>query len=175
MTWKQVLAYLDDVIILAKDFNEGISHLTEVLRRFRKFNLKLKLKKCERFRTGVDLLGKGVSRDGINITEEKTNTILNWARPQDKKELQAFLGYMNYHREFIPKCAETADCLYQLVSANAKFEWTNEHQEVFHSLKKTGGSAEVLSFPTADDVFILDTDASDWVIGAELSQIQNGI
>jgi hypothetical protein len=53
LTWKQVLAYLDDVIVLGSDFQNHLGNLKLTLDRFRKYNLKLKPKKCCLFRKEV--------------------------------------------------------------------------------------------------------------------------
>jgi hypothetical protein len=44
---KECLAYLDDIIVLGKDFGVHLENVDKVLARFRKYNLKLKLKKCD--------------------------------------------------------------------------------------------------------------------------------
>ena len=68
-----------------------------------------------------------------------------------------------------------AEPLHKLTGSKAEFVWNEEHQKAFESLKEALINAVVLSFPTSDDIFILDTDASEKTIGAELSQIQNGV
>ena len=65
---------------------------------------------------------------------------------------------MNYHREFMPKFAEIADCLYQLTIKKAQFHWNEEHETTFNTLKKIAMSHEVLSYPTKTDSFVLDTE-----------------
>ena len=175
LTWDRVLAYIDDVIILATTFTEGIRNLRQVFDRFRSFNLKLKPKKCCLFRTEVEFLGKKVNRDGVTITDQKVNAIESWPAPKNKKELESYMGYMNYHRDFIPKYAEITDALYQRIHSKEKFCWTPIHQTAFDTLKQITGTRPFLVFPTKDDVFVLDTDASDWSLGAELLQLQEGV
>ena len=51
-----------------------------------------------------------------------------WPRPQCKKEVESYLGFKNYHLEFMPKFVEIADCLYQLTVKKAQFHWTEEHE-----------------------------------------------
>ena len=63
--------------------------------------------------------------------------------------------------------------LYSLTGKN-KFRWGQEEQEAFESLKVASVNPPVLGLPNTEDPFILDTDASDTAIGAELLQLQNG-
>ena len=66
--------------------------------------------------------------------------------------------------------------MYQLVknSKKSKFIWADEHQCAFENIKTEIINAVTLAYPNSEDTFILDTDASDHCIGAELSQVQNG-
>ena len=55
-----------------------------------------------------------------------------------------------------------------------EFLWTEECDKAFCTLKENLVSTPVLAYPTLDDMFILDTDASGMAIGAVLSQVQSG-
>ena len=61
MHWKQILVYLDDIIVFASDFETHMERLTEVLRRLRDAGLKINPKKCQFFRESVLYLGHVVS------------------------------------------------------------------------------------------------------------------
>lgn len=52
LTWKTVLAFLDNVVVLGKSFEDHVANLREALERFRKHGLNLKPKKCTFFPTG---------------------------------------------------------------------------------------------------------------------------
>ena len=178
LTWKTVLAYLDDVVILGNCFSDHIQNLKETLDRFRTYNLKLKPKKCLLFQKEVKFLGKIVSAQGIRPNPESIQKILDWPVPHNRKELQQFLGLANYHRDHIDKFAETAVPLYKLTGSKVRqsnFQWSNEHELAFKSLKQKLTEAPLLVYPNRTDLFILDTDASKTAIGAELLQVQNGV
>ena len=64
--------------------------------------------------------------------------------------------------------------LYELTGPKAPFHWDVSQQEAFEALKNALVSAPVLAYPNSTDMFILDTDASDTAIGAELLQLQEG-
>jgi transposase InsO family protein/predicted aspartyl protease len=174
--WKTALAYLDDTIILGCSFDDHINNLEEVLRRFRLHNLKLKPKKCKLFHQEVEFLGRKVGRDGITIQDSKIQAVLDWPTPRDKTQLEQFLGFANYHRAFVPDFAGKTSCLYAL-TGKREFNWGPPQQSAFESLKTLLVTAPLLAYPSTEegDTFILDTDASQVAIGAELSQIQSGV
>jgi hypothetical protein len=55
-----------------------------------------------------------------------------------------------------------------------KFTWTEDCQKSFDALKQALISAPILAYPTREDFFILDTDASNVGMGSVLSQVQDG-
>ena len=178
MLWKDALVYLDDIIVLGKSYFQHLQALEEIFQRFRSHNLKLKPKKCELLVTEVDFLGRRVGREGIGIQEAKIQSVLEWKVPETRTELESFLGFINYHREFIPHLSGTADVLYQLVKvtpAMERLKWTPIHQEAFDQLKRAMVVAPVLAYPNSTGTFILDVDASDIAVGAELLQLQDDV
>ena len=173
LTWKMVLAFLDDVMVLGSSFEDHMHNLRLVFSRFRQYGLRLKAKKCLFFQKQVEFLGRLVSEDGIEVGPEPTQVVREWPVPTCVKEVQSFLGLVNYHRNFMKDFAEKAVPLYN-VTKKGGFHWGSEQQEAFDALKQVLCSAPVLSFPNSHDMFILDTDASGQALGAELLQLQDG-
>jgi len=173
LTWSQCLAYLDDIIVLGKDFNDHLQNLTAVMERFKENNLKLKPKKCSLFQKEVVYLGKLISEQGISINPENIETIQKWPPPTTKKEVQSFLGYANYHRDHLPNLAAIAYPLHELTKKKTKFEWTDSHQIAFQTIKNAIINSATLTYPYPEEQFILDTDASDSAIAAELVQLHD--
>ncbi|XP_056003459.1 uncharacterized protein LOC130046578 [Ostrea edulis] len=174
LTWSIVLAFLDDALVLGKDFQGHLDNLKAVFRRFREFDLKFKPKKCELFQTKVEFLGRQVSGKGIEMGDTYIAAVREWAPPTNVKEVERFLGFANYHRTFIAGYAQLACPLYQ-VTGKKPFEWGHEQRSAFDALKKALTSPPTLAMPIAEGMFVLDTDASGEAIGAELSQIQDGV
>ena len=110
LLWKNVLSYLDDVIVLGVDFVGNLRNLHEVFIRLRSHNLKLKAK----FQSELVFLGRLISCDGVKVTEDKIGTITEWPIPKNRTDVESFLGFMNYHRDFIPNFSHVAECLYRL-------------------------------------------------------------
>ena len=181
LLWKNCLVYLDDIIVFGNTREQCLSNLTQVMDRLRSYNLRLKPKKCKFFRRSVEYLGRIVSGSGISADPGKLEAVASWSTPRDAKEVRSFLGFCSYYRDFIPGFAEVSAPLQALVVGKRKgmskpppFVWTEAAGIAFLKLKELFTITPVLSYPTEDDPFILDTDASNDSIGAVLSQIQNG-
>ncbi len=114
MIWKHLLAYLDYVIVLGKSFQQGVENLVRTLQQFKDHNLKLKPRKCSLFQTELKFLGRQVSRYGVSVSPEHREEVQNWPVPVKKEELESFLGFMHYHRNFVQEFAGISDCLYSL-------------------------------------------------------------
>ena len=173
LIWEGALVYLDDVMVMGKSFTDHLSNLREVLSRFKQYNLKLKPRKCHLFKTEVEFLGKKVGRDGISVTEAKVKAVVDWPIPVNKEQVQAFLGFVNYNRDFIEGFAHKAASLYE-ITGQKDFIWGESQDKAFQDLKQAMVTSPVLAYPNSEDTFILDTDASDRAVGAVLSQIQQG-
>ena len=172
--WKTLLLYLDDVIVIGANFESHLHRLQEVLDRLRSAGLKLKPSKCHLFQTEVRYLGHVVSNRGVSTDPEKVEAVADWVPPRKQSELHSFLGTVGYYRQYIEGFATIAKPLTHLTAKNVRFQWTDECQKAFDSLKQSLISAPVLGYPDASCEYILDTDASLVGVGAVLSQIQHG-
>jgi hypothetical protein len=105
---KVVLAFLDDILVLGWDFEGHLANLKAVLVRFSEYGLKLKPKKCELFQKEVEFLGRVVGPRGVHIGPGYVKDIEDWPRPKNKKEVERFLGFTNYHRAFIKEYTQLA-------------------------------------------------------------------
>ena len=114
MHWKEVLIYLDDIIVFASDFETHMERLTEVLRRLSDAGLKINPKKCQFFRKSVLYLGHVVSEAGVATDPEKVAAIKDWPVPKSLHEVRAFLGTTSYYRRFIAGYADIAKPLHKL-------------------------------------------------------------
>ena len=121
LLWKSLLAYLDDVNVLGKDFEDALMNLEDTFKRARQHHLKLKPKKCVLLRTELEFLGKLVIRSSIKVSPKKIEAVVKWSNPVNKKELQSFLGVVNYHRDHIQGYAGIAQPLYDLTEARCPF------------------------------------------------------
>ena len=168
------LIYLDDIIIYSTTPEQHIERLRAVLTRLRGAGLKLKPSKCDVMRSSVEFLGHRVSADGIEPHPQKISAVTDWPTPETLRELRAFLGLCGYYRRFVDHFSSVTSPLYSLTEKGRPFNWNAECQIAFEQLKRHLTSCPILCMPTSDDAFVLDTDASDAVIGAVLSQQIDG-
>jgi len=165
---------LDDIIVLGRVFDTHLSRLREIFTRLRGTNLKVHIKKCSLFQRRADFLGHVLTEAGIEVQPEKVAAVQNWPRPRSLTELRSFVGLCSYYRRFIPGFADLAAPLHALTRKNASFRWDSEQEEAFNKLKGKLTSAPILGMPRDEGTYYLDTDASNFGLGAVLSQEQDG-
>lgn len=166
-----VICFLDDVLITGKNQTEHLSRLKSVLDKFREAGLTLREDKCEFFQDEVTYLGHIINKHGIRKCNDKVKAILNAPVPTDVKQLQSFLGLVNYYRNFVPNASALLAPLYDLLKKGAKWDWSVERNQAFETIKKSLASDTVLAHFDPKAKIILSVDASPIGLAAILSQI----
>lgn len=166
-----VVVYIDDILIFTETFEEHEKIVRRVLKILQDNELYLKLEKCFFHKQELDYLGLKISQNSIAMDPIKVQGVTSWHVPKNKKDVQTFLGFVNFYRRFIKDFAKTAHPLHKL-TGNLPWEWNDEHQSSFDQLKKAVTEAPVLRMPTDDGQFRVEADASDFATGAVLSQFQ---
>ena len=115
--WDGVLAYLDDIIVYARTFDEHLRNLDLVLSRLELHGLTLKPSKCTLFKSEVKFLGHIVSKSGVSCDPEKVACVSNWPIPKSLKEVRQFLGLASYYRKFVKDFAKLAVPMYNLAKS----------------------------------------------------------
>ena len=175
LQWQTCLVYLDDVIVYGRDFDEHLERLREVFERLRQAGLKLKPSKGFLLRPKVPYLGHVISAEGVSTDLEKIEAVKRWPVPSRVTDVRSFLGLASYYRRFTQDFAEIAAPMHRLTAKTAeKFKWTPECDHPFRVLKEKLVSAPVLAFPCFSEEFVVDSDASDYGLGAVISQRQDG-
>ncbi|GBG90008.1 hypothetical protein CBR_g50101, partial [Chara braunii] len=169
-----VLVYIDDILIYSRTLEEHMTHLRTVLQRLRDHGFYAKLSKCAFAQSKVDFLGHQVSEHGLHMDDSKIQAIVDWPTLTSLPALRSFLGLTNYYGHFLKNYAQYSSQLTPLTRGRLPFHWTPAHEDAFRSLKRLVTSAPVLHLPDYSCPFIVTTDASDFAIGAVLSQIYPG-
>ena len=172
--WDSVLVYLDDVIVFGRTFDEKLNRLRDVFDRLRDAGLKLRPDKCTFFAKEVTFLGHVISSDGVLPNPANIDKVRSWPIPRNVTELRAFLGLCSYYRRFVKNFAQVAQPLYALTKKGTPYVWSNECEHAFNTLRQTLISPPLMSFPVFSEPFTVHTDASNFAIGAVLTQKLDG-
>ena len=164
------MAYLGDILIFSKTFEEHLKHLEDVFTRLKTANLSLNQKKCHFMKSEIEYLGHIVSPDGIRPNPEKVRSIQTLDPPTTVKGVRSFLGLAGYYRNFIPQFSAIARPLTKLTRKNERFIWDDDTQQAFEYLKKKLTEAPILGYPDVNRPYSLYTDASDYSVGGILTQ-----
>lgn len=168
----QVLTLVDDIIIFSHTLEEHTQHVAQAIDRLTSVNLNLNSDKCHFAQQSVYLLGFCVSAHGIGLDPRKVCNVQEWAVPATGKDVQRFLGVINYFCESIPNAASRMAPLDKLRHAHRLNNlWTKTEQAAFNDLKHVLLHAPILSYPDLKHPFHLATDASNTGIGDVLYQI----
>ena len=162
--------YLDDIIVTGRNHEEYLCNLSLLLGRLERVGLKANITKCEFFQPKVYFLGHVLDASGISPNTKYIEAVRDIPVPSNIKQLQSFLGKVNYYGKFIPSYATLAAPLNALRKKGVRFVWSDKVQRAFNDLKKALQQATHLSHFDARRSIILDADASEYGIGAVLSQ-----
>ena len=144
---------------MGRNFKDHLNNLRLVFEQFREYGIKLKAKKCDLCKKEVCFLGRKVTRNGLAIGDEYVEAVKEWVRPENTKQVEQFLGFVNYHGNFIKDYSRIAKPLTE-ITGKKQFYWNSEQEQPFETLKQALHTTPVLTLPNAHDNFILDTDAS---------------
>ena len=100
----------------------------------------------------------------------KTDAIKEWKPPASLKEVQSFIAFANFYHQFIKDFAKLASPLTALTKKNVAFKWETPEQHAFESIKKAFSTAPILQHFDPEKECVVETDASDYISGAVLSQ-----
>ena len=176
---KFAMVYLDDIIIFSRTPDEHLDHLLQVLKALDKHHLRVKLKKCEFFRTEMLFLGHRIkiTDHGIELqaNPEKVAKLQNWGTPRCSKDVERFLGLANYYARMIKNYAHHAAPLMDLTGKSLTGDdfterWGEDQQRAFEMLKDSLTSEPVVTLAKPNRPMIIQTDASDVALGGMLMQ-----
>lgn len=171
-----VFAYIDDLLIASSDESEHLQHLEILFDRLASFSISINPSKCVFGQQTVDFLGHKISKDGILPLPSKVEAINSFPPPSSKRQLQRFLGMINFYRRFLPNSAAVMLPLTKLCSNdNTLFVLSDEALAAFTKLKSMLSDSVLLAHPNPNASLCLLTDASHTALGGALHQEENSI
>jgi len=120
----------------------------------------------------VDYLGLVISKDHVVMDPVKVQGVMDWLQPVKVKDVQSFIGFVNFYQRFICNFSEIACPLHVLTCKLKDWSWGAAEQQAFDMLKSAVTSTPMLAFPSKSSPFHLECNASNFATGAILSQQQ---
>ena len=139
-----IVIYLDDITVYSKSDEEHLTHLRKVFNKCRKYGLSLNPKKTLFGLEEGKLLGHIISEEGIKIDPQRIEGILQISHPRNIKELQSFIGKINFLRRFIPNLAELLKEITNMLRKEVGVKWTIEAKKSFELIKRALTETPVL-------------------------------
>ncbi|KAK5776518.1 hypothetical protein PVK06_044477 [Gossypium arboreum] len=170
MIHKEIEVYVDDIIAKSRTKEEYVQVLRKLFLRLRKFQLKLNPAKCTFGARSGKLLGFVVSEKGIEIDPDKVKSIQELPPPRTQKEVQGFLGRLNYIARFISQLTEKCEPIFCLLKKHNPSVWDEECQKTFDKVKQYFSNASVLTPPSPNKPLILYLTVFKNSIGCVLGQ-----
>lgn len=168
-----VKVFFDDIIVYSRTKADHERHVKAVLNRLKERGLVINLDKSVFGVSEINFLGHTLSKNSIRPNESNSSAIRNFEAPQNKKDVQSFLGLTNYVARFIPDFSSVTEPLRRLIKKNSTFRWSEAQQSAFESLKKSIENVELKVLHPEATVQIY-ADASPVGLGAVLLQQKPG-
>ncbi|GJY22475.1 reverse transcriptase domain-containing protein [Tanacetum coccineum] len=152
---KFVIVFIDNILIYSKTQEEHVEHLRLVLELLKREKLYAKFSKCEFWLREVQLLGHVINGNGIHVDPSKIEAVKNWKDPRTLAMVHLFLGLAGYYCRFIEKFSKIAKSLTILNQKSKTFDWGEEQELAFQTLKDKLCNAPVLALPDRPKDFVL--------------------
>lgn len=183
---KFAYVYIDDVLIFSNTPEEHLEHVSTIFQALHGANMKISDEKSHFFKKEIEFLGHIIKHNKISVDPEKIATIRDYEIPRTLKQLRSFLGLAGYYRKFIKDYAKITKPLTihlrgenGLVKANrsSKIEINLDQAAIdaFGRIKILLQEKVELYQPDYTKPFELTTDASNFAVGAVLSQDRHPI
>jgi len=130
----------------------------------------LRLEKCEFHQKQIEYLGLVISENKVAMDPVKVTRVHEWPIPENRTDVQAFIGFVNFYCYFIQDFSTIARPLFDLTCSNQAWNWSTKEQEAFECLKMAVTTAPILASPQDSEPFRIEADSSDFASRAVLSQ-----
>ena len=163
--------YLDDILIYSETKEQHMEDLKRVFKILEENGLVVNRKKCILGVSTIEFLGHLCDQNGIKPLPAKVDAIRKVSPPTTIKELQRFLGMVNYYRRFIKAAAHHLFHLFDcLGNKPKKLEWNDNMSKSFEAIKSALANAAMLHHPDSKLPLAITSDASKVAMGAVLEQ-----
>jgi len=161
--------YLDDLTVFSDSDESHLKHLSKVFDRCMKFGISFNPKKYLFVVKEGKLLAKIISK-GVIIDPKRVSAIHTLSLPRNKKEIQTFLGKINFLRRFIPNYAKIVKDIKNMLKKNNEVKWTVPARYDFDHIKNAISEAPTLASPNYYSPFSIFSFSSETTLAAVILQ-----
>ena len=171
---EQITVIADYIIVVGKQHNCKYHDvaLTKLQELARKCYIRLNFDKLQYKKTEFDFFGETYTTDGFKPAQSKVSAIVEMSPPTCKKQVQSFIGMVNYLSKFSARLSELVEPIRELSKDKVPFNWGPEHKAAFKQIKKEIARAPIAAYYNPNKETILQTNASIKGLGACLLQDQ---
>ena len=167
---KQAITYTDDTIMQSQTRGEMFTIFNEDHTLLRKAGLETAPDKTIFSLKKVKFLGHVISPDGIQPIAKRVDALRNLKSPQSKRDVMKVLGCLGFYSCYIKNLHVDSQPCHDLIKASTPFHWTEEHKQLFNSIKERIHRDTVLAVPSTDYPFHIHVDTSNVGTGCILIQ-----
>ena len=171
-----MIVIADDIMVVGKQQNhrDHDQALTTLLETARKCDVRLNYDKLQ-YKKEVDFFGETYTNNGHRPVQSKVKAITEMPASTCKKQVQSFIGMINYLSKFSARLSELAELIRELCKDKVPFNWGPEHQKAFKLLKREIAATAILAYYNPRKQTVLQTDTSIKGLGACLLQDQKPV
>ncbi|KAF2889269.1 hypothetical protein ILUMI_16904, partial [Ignelater luminosus] len=147
-----VTAYVDDMLIISENSDMHLIHLERLFCR------------------EIEFLGYIIKPNGVSMDPKRIEAIKDFPTPRNPRHLKAFLGLCVYGRRFCANLGNLTETLVPLLRKGHSWSWGPQQLKAFEGVKEAFLKVTMLYHPNPDWPYIIQTDSSDYGIGACLFQ-----
>ena len=120
---RNIVAFINNVIVGTEIEKKHDDIVKKVIRRMVENDLFVKSEKCVWKIREVGFLEVVIGLDGVKIEKEKVQEVVDWLVPRSMKNVQKFLGLVNYYRQFVKDFTRIVKSLYKMTRKDVKQNW----------------------------------------------------
>ena len=179
----RVYVYIDDILVASETPEQHYQDLKTVFQILSENGLVVQRSKCILGRESLEFLGYHVDSEGVLPLPTRVEAIKAVPAPTTLKELQRFLGMVNYYRKWIRHAAHHLQPLFNTLNGPKvkkgerkikrpkTLSWTSEHEASFTAIKEALAAVTLLHHPRPNAPLAITSDASKFAVGAVLEQL----
>ena len=139
------MIYLDDILIYSNNMSKHYQYVKKVLKCLWKISLYAKAEKCRFHFELVEYLEYSLFPSGLTISDDKVKIIQDWPEPKKVKDIQSFLGFVNFYYQFIFNYSDIVILLICFIWKDISWKFNSSCHDAFNSLKKAFISTPILT------------------------------